>query len=134
MELLSPDERIADILVDAFALGDGAAARKWNCSIRSIYRYRARLKAAPSLAAIVIEKRAGAEDELATMRVRFLRKALVVLEARLQDPEATIHEIVGAVKIVGELHQVAEAMDEQRPDSPYPDALEVTVDAPDATH
>lgn len=131
--MLSPDERIAEILVDAFALGDGAAARKWSTSRRTICRYRARMREDQALASIVREKQQEAEDELATLRVRFLRKALVILETRITHPDATVHEIVGAVKIVGELHQVAEAMDE-RSDSPDPDAQEDAGRAPGVSH
>lgn len=117
-------ERVAWILLDALALGDGSAARKWKVSRRTVERYRSRMRSEPELAAIVEEKRAGTEVELSALRVRFLRKALTRLETKVDDPEASLHEIAGAVKIVGELHQVSEALSDERPDSPDPEAAE----------
>lgn len=130
------DERIAWILLDALVLGDGPAARKWKCSRRSVERYRARMRIDCELAALVEEKKAGMEVELSAMRVRFLRRALTVLEAKIQKDDATVYEIAGAVKIVGELHQVGLAVDDERPDGPDPiapeDASGTDLDA--ATH
>jgi hypothetical protein len=115
-------ERVAEILVDAYALGDAPAARKWSCSRRTVERYRARLKTDKVLAAIVQEKRELAEEELATLRVRFLRKALVVLEKKITKAKATVFEVAGAVKIVGELHQLAlEVEDDERPSGQDPE-------------
>lgn len=117
-------ERQAEILVDAYTLGDASAARKWRVNRRTVRRYRAAMRVDPELASLVREKKDLTEDELATIRVRFLRRAIARLEAKIEDPEATIHEIAGAVKIVGELHQVSEALGDVGSDEPDPDAAE----------
>jgi hypothetical protein len=114
-------ERVAEILVDAYAIGDGPAARKWMTSKRTIQRYRARVKTDADLAALVLQKRGETEEELSVLRVQFLRRALVVLERKIKKRSATVHEVAGAVKIVGELHQVAEVLD-AGDDEPDPDA------------
>lgn len=120
---MSDAERIAEILVDAYVLGDGSAARKWRVSTRTIRRYRAAAKTDEALSALVQEKRDGATEELAALRVVFLREAINVLRTKIKKRSATVHEVAGAVKIVGELHQVAEVLDE-RDDEPDPGADE----------
>lgn len=127
-------ERVAEILVDAFTLGDGSAARKWRTSTRTIRRYRARLRTEPELAAIVREKREDAEEELSALRVRFLRKALGVLEKKIEAENATVYEIAGAVKIVGELHQVAEAIGDDGSDVEDPGAAQDAGDGIEAAN
>ncbi len=133
MSALYDPERVAEILVDAFTLGDGTAARKWRITTRTVRNYRVRLKTDTELSAIFHQKRVTNEDELSTLRVRFLRRALAVLEEKITAPEAAIYDIAGAVKIVGELHQVAEALDE-RSDSEDPDAAEAPGDSAPAHH
>ena len=115
-------DRAACVLADAIVLGDRVAARKWQMSTRTVERYRARMSADKELAAAVREKNASIEQDLSVMRIAFLRKALAEMEAKL--PDATLFEVAGAVKIVGELHQVAMAVDDDRPDSPDTDAAE----------
>lgn len=113
-------ERAALILSDAMVLGDKPAARKWTISERSIQRYRARMRTDAALSARVAENNAGIQRDLATLRVAFLRDALSEMRAKLKD--ASLYEVSGAVKIVGELHQVAGVLDDERPDSPDPEA------------
>lgn len=133
---VDPD-RLAWVVLDAIALGDAAAARKWNVSRRTVERYRERSRNDKDLAAAVAEKKRHEESDLANLRVRFLRRALGVLEAKIQSEGATVYEIAGAVKIVGELHQVAMAVDDERPDSTDPEAAEAeggSDSAPYAAH
>lgn len=112
------------VLLDAIVLGDVPAAKKHQLSRRTIQRYRQWMRADPELAGLVEEKRSHVEVELAGIRVSFLRKAIQELEKRITSPTATIHEIAGAVKIVGELHQVSEALADERSDGEDPDAAE----------
>jgi hypothetical protein len=121
-------DRIAWVLLDALALGDRAAALKWRLSRRTVERYRAQLRVDEELARVVAEKRRGAELELGALRVRFLRNAIGQLEKRLRRRTVTVREIAGAIKIVGELHQVAEVLGEQS-DSAGPDAEEAPADS-----
>ncbi len=99
-------EYVANVLVDAVALGDNGAARKWGIHIRTVGRYRARMKKEPELAALVAEKNAEVSHDLAVLRVQFLREALA--EATKKLPAASLYEVSGAIKIVGELHQASE--------------------------
>ncbi len=101
----SDPEYVANVLVDAVALGDNGAARKWGIHIRTVGRYRARMKVDPALAKLVTEKNAEVSHDLATLRVSFLREALDV--ARIKLKTSTLYEVAGAIKIVGELHATA---------------------------
>lgn len=128
------NDRIAWVLLDAIALGDGPAARKWGITRRTVERYRALAKTDHELSDLVAEKRLVAEAELSTLRVRFLRRALCRLEKKIMRRATTVLEIAAAVKIVGELHQVSEALTDERPDGPDPDAAEAPGDAGEPTH
>lgn len=127
-------DRASWILLDAIALGDTAAAKKWGCHRRTIEGYRARVKTDEQLAGLLAEKRREAETDLANLRVRFLRRALKVLEVKIQAEGATVYEIAGAVKIVGDLHQVALTLGEdERPDCPDPEAAEAESGSSEST-
>jgi len=115
-------DRMALVLADAFVLGDRPAARKWNVSTRTVERYRARMKTDKALSDLVAEKNAAIQHDLATLRVSFLREALVEMRAKLK--EGSLYEVAGAVKIVGELHQTATVVDDERPDDPQPSSAE----------
>lgn len=112
--------RAALVLADAMALGDKPTARKWAISTRTVERYRERAKSDKGLAELVAEKRRAVERDLAELRVIFMREAIDQLRAKM--PKANVRAIAGALKIVGELHQVAMAVDDERPDSPDPEA------------
>lgn len=127
-------ERMAWVLLDALSLGDNVAARKWKLCARTVQRYRERMRIDPELSSVVAEKAAGVEVELASLRVRFLRKALRELETKITAPEATVYEIAGAVKIVGELHQVSEALGDERSDGEDPNAAEDADGLPGEVH
>jgi hypothetical protein len=115
-------ERAAMVLADAMALGDKGAAKKWDLSIRTIANYRARLKNEPELARLFAERKRERHRDLATMRVAFLRRAIRVMTKKLDA--ATLHEVAGAVKIVGELHQVSEALGDDGSAGEDPEAAE----------
>lgn len=115
-------ERVALVLADALVLGDRPAARKWGISERTVRRYRAQSATDPALAASVREKNEGIRHDLATLRVAFLREAIDAMRAKLKD--GSLHEVAGAVKIVGELHQTASVVDDERPDDPEPASAE----------
>lgn len=121
-------ERIADVLLDAAIHGDGPAARKHGCSRRTVERYRAMLREDRDLAAFVGARIDEHEGMLADLRVRFLRKALAEMERRLSSTDTTLPEIAEAVKVVGELHQVAEAMGDVGSDGRDPEADEAPGD------
>jgi len=116
-------DRAALILVDAMALGDRSASRKWGVSTRTVERYRARMSSDPALADLVREKKRGTERELAEMRIAFMREALSVLSEKIRS--ANVRSVAGALKIVGELHQTSmviegpvESADPEDPSAP----------------
>jgi hypothetical protein len=117
-------EHIASVLTDAAAYGDREAARKWRVSVRSVQRYRAQLSTDSELAGFVAERLKSFEAELGALRVRFLRKALAEMERRLAKDDTKLTEIAEAVRVVGEMHQVAEAMGDGGSDGDDPEALE----------
>lgn len=115
-------ERVACVLADAFVLGDQAAARKWSMSTRTVERYRVLAKTDPKLSAAVAERNATVQHDLSVLRVAFLRDALQALRDKL--PDGTLYEVAGAIKIVGELHQTALMVSDERPDEPDASAAE----------
>lgn len=117
-------ERIASVLIDAASFGDREAGKRWGVSTRTIRSYRVRLRTDKELAAFCREQLDAQEAELGAHRVRFLRKALAELERRLDKPETSMADIAEAVRIVGELHQVAEAMGDGGSDGDDPEARE----------
>ncbi len=123
-------ERVASVLADAMVLGDSSAARKWRISKRTVQRYRSVASKEPRLVAAVAAKNAEVQHDLATLRVAFLREALQTMREKMKD--ATLYEVAGALKVVGELHQVAMAVDDERPDAPDPEAAEAEGGSPGA--
>ena len=115
-------EYASNVLVDAIALGDTSAAKKWGLNRRTIQRYRVHSREWPELAEMVRQKNAEVTHDLATLRVQFLRDALQELRKKL--PEGSIYEVTGAIKIVGELHQTAMMVDDERFDAPSQEATE----------
>lgn len=109
-------ERVAVIIVDAFALGDATAAAKWKISKRTVERYRARMTTDRELSRLVTEKKKAVEADWSAARVRFLRKTISKLEALVDQagPEQ-IREVAGAIKIVGELEVVSSTLDGEQP-------------------
>ena len=69
-------ERAAAILVDAAYLGDEAAAKKWQVSVRTIKNYRDRLKVDAKLSEFFHRKRGVAEGHWSTELKRALRSVL----------------------------------------------------------
>lgn len=130
-ERLDP-EHVACVLADAFVLGDASAARKWRISKRTVQRYRSVASKDPKLTAAVAAKNVEVQHELSTLRVAFLREALQVMREKMKD--ATLYEVAGAVKVVGELHQVASVVEDERPDSPDPEAAQAEGSSTSATH
>ncbi len=115
-------DRAALVLADAMALGDKVAARKWGIHYNTVCNYRARLKTDPELVRLWKEKRSSVERDLAELRVVFMREAIDQLRAKVAT--ANVRSIAGALKIVGELHQVSMMVDDERPDSPDPEVQE----------
>ena len=128
-------EYAAEIIVDAGVMGDRSAARKWNVSVRTVERYRAKLKTDKMLADLVGEKRKVVEHELSVMRVGYMRRALKAMGRKLKT--TTLLDIAESMKIVGELHHVGIAVEDEQPDSEDPGAEEApggSIGAPIGPH
>jgi hypothetical protein len=111
-------EWLTNLVVDAYAIGELAAAKRNGVSRSTVCRAKTKVKDDPALAAMVKEKLAESSHDLGILRVQFLREALAA--ATLKLPSATLYETAGAIKIVGELHQTAMMVgddDELQPDT-----------------
>lgn len=113
-------ERAALVLADAMAMGDKVAAKKWGVHRATVHNYRKRLDTDATLRQLFEEKKKSTERDLAELRVVFMREAIEQLRTKVHF--ANVRSIAGALKIVGELHQVAMAVEDERPDSPDPEA------------
>lgn len=109
-------ERVAVIVVDAFALGDATAAAKWKISKRTVERYRARMATDRELSRLVTEKKKAVEADWSAARIRFLRRSIAKLEELVDKAGADqIREVAGAIKIVGELEVVSGTLNGEQP-------------------
>lgn len=110
--------RAAAILVDAIALGDQTTADKWQVSVKTIFRYRERMATDPVLSDTVREKVRAQSADWADVRLQFLRSTIAKLQALVALATVEhLHQVAGALKIVGDLHVVVNALgaDEQQP-------------------
>jgi hypothetical protein len=92
-------EKVAQVLLDAHALGDEAAARQHNVSVRTIANYRARMAADPIVAELFRSKKAALAqtwlDQTENARSRLLTRVLTLAEASTE-----LRDVAGALKIV----------------------------------
>lgn len=109
-------ERAAAIVAEAMYVGDKAAAKRWHVSVRTVERYRARVAADATLAALVERKTKALETEWTQEAVAFLRTGLRKLRELAEDCKVDqIRDVAGAIKIVGELQVVREALGGEQP-------------------
>lgn len=113
--------RVATILIDAYQVGELAAAKRWGITDRTIRNYKTRLETDTELSRAFHEKKARVEaDWLETSR-RFLSRSIAKLEELVhQAGTDQIREVAGAIKIVGELDVVRSALGGQQPQRPDP--------------
>ena len=92
------------ILAEAAVVGDGVAADRYGVSARTVWRYRARAQTDPKLAALVSKRLASLGEDWARESSAFLLGAIAKLSTLIdQATVEQIHEVAGAIKIVGEL-------------------------------
>jgi len=108
-------ERAGAALAEAAFYGDTQAAEHFGISIRSIQRYRKRLKEDDKLASVVVEKKRILEEAWADelpgaigSAVEFLHRA--GKEADPTDPDA-IHSVAGALKILSQVAMTRKVID-----------------------
>lgn len=102
--------RAANVLLDAFAMGDEAAAVKWNVKRGTITGYRDRLSQDPEFAKILSLRYAELERSWSVARLQCLRSIIKRIEILAQTSE-DIYRLSGAVKVLGELQVVAGVLD-----------------------
>lgn len=114
-----PDiDRVAQILVDAYLIGDPRAAKHWGITDRTIRNYRARMETDEALSSRFLQKKREVEADWVDTSKRFLARSIAKLEDLVQSagPDQ-IREVAGAIKIVGELDVVRSALkDGQQPE------------------
>lgn len=113
---------LAVILAYGDRHGDKAAAEKFKVSHRTLQRYRAAVREgkAPELAKLVTDQKAVALERCQDLLTETYEAALRRLQAVL--PNASPREVIGAVKIVGELHMTRNALegDDEQPGTDRP--------------
>jgi hypothetical protein len=132
-------ERAANILVDAFQLGDLKAAKKWGITDRTLRNYRARLASDASLSAIFRDKMAAADrswhaDRTRTLRILMSRMvALAQTETDLDKLSRAVKE-VGGVDVAVSALNVGDSADSQVPEPSAPPGDDGEADAGPLPH
>lgn len=105
-------DRAARILVDAIALGDKAAADKWQVSEKTIQRYRERMQSDPDLSAFVQSILAAEAREWRKVRLNFLRTSIAKLTTLVEAASEPKHirDVSEAIRVVGELQLASDAL------------------------
>lgn len=111
-QLVTDPERKAQILVEAHFTNDQDVAERWGITSRTIRNYRKGLAKDAQLSTLFQLKKEHYEKEWKAEGVRFLRKALAKLEALIEKADSPdyIPKVAGAIKIVGELDVVKNAL------------------------
>lgn len=101
-------QEVSDVLAYADIHGAAKAAKEFNVSVRTIYRYRAGVREGrlPSVADLVTRKKAEAAKENSSLLKETLDEALRSLKEKL--PDATVAQLIDAVKSLGELQASVE--------------------------
>jgi hypothetical protein len=115
-------DRALRVLVDAFDLGDATACQRHGISVRTLERYRVRLKGDPQLSEAVAQKKEELERDWRQARRRALRSGITKLEQLIQVAEVKqLRDVAGAVKILGDLEVVAGVLDDEQQSGANPE-------------
>lgn len=105
------EQEAARLVADALSVGKRQAATNWKVSVRTVERHLAASLADPATAQLVAKKLEATDGEWRDVAVEFLRKGIAKLGALIdQAGTGQIRDVAGAVKIVGELQVVREAL------------------------
>ncbi|MEM6839745.1 MAG: hypothetical protein AAF609_23275 [Cyanobacteria bacterium P01_C01_bin.120] len=107
-------ERASAILAEAELFGDGQTCEKWRITRQTLHNYRVRLTQDDELLQLfTLKKRIlvadWQSDATKCLKIGLSRLTQLIPQATSEDAD-TIHAIVGAVKIVGELKITSEAL------------------------
>lgn len=104
-------EQASSIVVEAELFGNESAAKRHGISRDTVERYRKRIAHDEQLRTLADEKRKLAKAAVAEEFVRFLRRAVNKLDELIEQAKPDqIREVAGAIKVVGELQTVREAI------------------------
>lgn len=107
-------DRAVRILVDAAAIGDAKACESWKISLRTLQNYRARLAGDPELSQAFAQKRTQLDNDWRIARRRFLNAAIAKVQVLVdQAGPDQIRDVVGAIKIIGDLEVAAGVLGER---------------------
>jgi len=114
-------EIAARVVALATEIGDVEAAKHFGISARTVARYRAKLAEDTELSALVAEKTkefAAVSEGWAEQACRFMSSAIDKLNTLVQQagPEQ-MRDVVGAIKIVGELEITRKVLGGEQPSS-----------------
>ena len=102
---------MARVLVDSITLGPKAAAERAGITDRTLRRYRTRAESDEALSELIQQKLKRAEADWKPIATRFLRRSIAKLERLVEDATVEqIRQVAGAIKIVGDLQVVREAL------------------------
>lgn len=123
-------ERAAHILADAVAIGDKPAAERNGITERTLRNYRKRLQSDPELSKLFRAKKDALDSDRDAERLEWSRelrravhvgvaKARQMIEALPADRFEHLRDVVGFVKVFGELDITKRALGDD--DEPSPD-------------
>jgi hypothetical protein len=104
-------ELAARVLVDALTMGDRTAADRNEVSVKTVQRYRARMRDDLVLAELVQKKGRTAEHGWHFARARFLRRTLEKLDKMVQKAKPEdMPNVIEALRAAGDLDLASEAL------------------------
>jgi len=115
-------ERASRVLAEAAYATDKSVAKRNSTTTRSIENWRQRMATDDVLADMYRTKVALLDGDWATAAVDFLRTGIEKLQQLVDQAQPDqIHEVAGAIKIVGELQVVRETLRGQHSGATDPD-------------
>ena len=111
-------ERAAAVLAEADYSSDKSAAKRYSVTVRSVENWRRKLQTDPKLAELYEARKAAIHEDWAETAIAFLRAGIAKMQALVET--ATVEhlgDVSQAVKIVGELQVVREALRGDKPQS-----------------
>jgi hypothetical protein len=108
-------ERVAELLADVDFRPPGEmpedVCKRYDVSLRTLTRYRNQEAADPVLAELVRKKKLERAKGWRDSRLRFLRNAINRLDTLVANATGEqIREVAGAIKIVGDLESLSQAL------------------------
>lgn len=103
-------ERITSIVADADLFGVKASAKHHQVSVDTVRRYRHRVESDPHLRELARQKKVITSNELQKERRRAIIAGIRVLTSKFE--EMAPRDIVGALKILGELETISGALND----------------------